>query len=133
MSVSVVKTDKQKKKCKPFILDVMVMNPEEKYKFQVQVEKFCTADNDPMWKLVFDLYKKKEDGFIQIVHVSYKPTGGEETNGVAKMVTDGVSKPQAKALTDNVFPAAKAIESAPVPTPEQEAALNSAMSSVARA
>jgi hypothetical protein len=133
MPVNIVNIDKQKKKCKPFILDVMVMNPEEKYKFEVQVEKLCTTDNDPMWKLVFDLYKKKGEGFIQIVHVSYKPTGGDETGGVAKMVTDGVSKPQAKALTDKVFPAAKAIETVPVPTPEQEAAINRAMSAVARA
>jgi hypothetical protein len=132
MPVSVVNVEKQKKKCKPFILDVMVMNPEEKYKFQVQVEKTCTIDNEALFKLVFDLHKKKGNEFIQIVHVSYNPTAAEESEGIKKMATDGVSKAQAKALNDKVFPAARAVEGVAQPTVEQEAAINRAMSAAAR-
>ena len=57
------------KKCKPFILEVFVASPEAGYKFELTVEKSCTSTNDPLFKLVFDLYKKDASGvFQQIVH-----------------------------------------------------------------
>ena len=61
------------KKCKPFVLQVMVFSPESGFKFEVLVEKDCSASNDPIWKLVLDLYKKQATGsdFDQIVHVSF--------------------------------------------------------------
>ena len=44
------------KVCKPFLLEVMVFSPESGYKFKVVVERSCTPEADPIWKLVFDLY-----------------------------------------------------------------------------
>ena len=58
--------------CRPFVLDVMVFSPEAGYKFHVSVERSCTPEADPIWKLVFDLYRVetgKDD--VQLVHASY--------------------------------------------------------------
>lgn len=128
MSTSVVKIGT--KKCKPFSLQVMVYSPESGYKFEVDVEKACTAENDPIWKLVFDLYKKQATGndFDQIVHVSFKAGSDAEQQGIKKIVQQGVSKPQAQQIVNEVYPKAKALEAVPQPTPEQKKALHEAMS-----
>ena len=61
------------KKCKPFQLQVMVFSPEAGYKFELLVEQACSPAAEPIWKLIFDLYKKKAQGtdFDQIIHVSF--------------------------------------------------------------
>ncbi len=77
----------------------MVFSPEAGYKFEVVVEKACTPENDPIWKLVFDLYKRKRDGFDQIVHVSFRAGTAQESAGVQRMALEGVSDKQADLLT----------------------------------
>jgi hypothetical protein len=105
------------KKCKPFLLEVMVMAPEAGYKFEVLVEKACSPQNDPLWKLVFDLYKKIENEFVQIVHVSFRSGSAQEEQGIRKMVTEGVTPAAAKVLVEEVHPTAKRLETEQ-PTPE---------------
>lgn len=97
-----------KKKCKPFIVEVMVFSPESGYKIEVSVERACTATNNSIWKVVFDLYKKKDegDGFEQFVHVSYKGKDPEENKKIQKTL-HGVNADQAEVLVDEVFPASK--------------------------
>lgn len=87
------------KRCKPFIFEVMVYNPEAGYKAQVQVERGCTATNDSVWKFVFDLYKKQATGtgFDQLVHVSYRALSKEENTAVVGMI-DGLTDAQADKL-----------------------------------
>jgi hypothetical protein len=102
---SIVKVGK--KKCRPFLLEVMVMHPEAGFKFEVVVEKGCSPENDPIWKLVFDLYKKKDQEFIQIVHVSFRAEAPKEVEGVRSMAFDGASPEQARILVEEVHPAAK--------------------------
>src|SRR4051812_18597618 len=81
-----------RKRCKPFILEVFVASPEAGYKFELVVEKACSSTNDPLWKLVFDLYKKDSAGtFQQIVHVSFKPLEPEEQRGVEALATEPVT------------------------------------------
>ncbi|MGZ4967046.1 MAG: hypothetical protein ACXWAX_08930 [Chthoniobacterales bacterium] len=122
-----------KKKCQPFILQVFVASPEAGYKFELTVEKICTATNDALWKLVFDLYKKDASGvFQQIVHVSFQPTEPDEQKGVENLATQPVSVETARVLTKEVHPAAKAIAGVANPTPAQKKKLHKAMSKVAR-
>ncbi|MGB8132141.1 MAG: hypothetical protein WCG81_20305 [Candidatus Angelobacter sp.] len=118
------------KKCKPFVLQVMVFSPESGFKFEVMVEKDCSASNDPIWKLVFDLYKKQATGsdFDQIVHVSFTSGTTAEQQGIQSMVTQGVSSGQADAITTQVYPAAKALDGVQSPTDQQKQALHQAMS-----
>lgn len=102
-----------KKKCKPFVLEVMVFAPEAGFKFEVSIEKSCTKDADPIWKLVFDLYKKKATGndFDQIVHVSYK-AGTPVESKVIEGTINGVSDKQADILINKVHPAVKDLDNA---------------------
>lgn len=118
------------KKCKPFVLQVMVFSPESGFKFEVLVERDCSPDNDPIWKLVFDLYKKQPSGsdFDQIVHVSFTSGSSTEQQGIQSMVTQGVSGAQADVITNEVYPAAKSLDGIQNPTPEQKAALHQALS-----
>jgi len=89
------------KKCRPFILDVMVYSPESGYKAVISVERGCTAANDSIWKFVFDLFKKQKTGtdFDQLVHVSYKGLNAAENAAIAGMV-NGLSDNQADKLPD---------------------------------
>lgn len=101
------------KKCKPFVLEVMVFAPEAGFKFEVSVERGCTPTADPIWKLVFDLYKRKATGndFDQIVHVSYRAETPKEVQ-VIEATTNGVTEKQADILINKVHPAVKDLENA---------------------
>ena len=121
------------KRCRPFLLQVMVFSPEAGYKFEVVVEKACTPENDPVWKLVFDLYKQKGDGFDQIVHVSFRAGTAEEGDGVKRMALEGVSEKQADLLTGPVYDAAKTLEGVSTPTPQHKETIRKTMSQVATA
>ncbi len=105
-TTSVVKVGE--KKCKPFIIEVMVFSPESGYKIEVSIERGCTAANDSIWKVVFDLYKQKADGngFDQLVHVSYRGKDPAENQKIQKTL-HGVNPDQADTLVDEVFPATK--------------------------
>src|SRR5437660_12595391 len=95
------------KQCKPFILEVFVARPEAGYKFELTLEKSCTSTNDPLWKLVFDLYKKDTSGtFQQIVHVSFTPLDPDEKRGVEALATEPISVDTARVLRNEVHPAA---------------------------
>jgi len=87
------------KKCKPFILDVMIYSPESGHKAVVSIERACTPTNESIWKFVFDLYKKKaaSDEFDQLVHVSYRGLNAAENEAIAGMV-NGLSDRQADQL-----------------------------------
>lgn len=116
------------KQCKPFILEVFVASPEAGYKFELLVEKACSIDNDPLWKLVFDLYKKNAAGtFDQIVHVSFRAVDPKERQGVESMSVNPISFETAKVLVEEVHPAAKAIDGVANPTDAQKAELHAAM------
>src|SRR5258706_14578102 len=109
-SISVVPT--KPKSCKPFLLNVMVMTPEANFKFEVMVEKACTATNDAVWKLVFDLFKKKGTELVQIVHVSFTAGSDDENKGLRRAAINGLTEGAVKALKTDVFPVAKAVGAA---------------------
>lgn len=107
--------------CKPFLLEVMVFSPESGYKFSVSVERSCTKQADPLWKLVFDLYQVTDDGKeTQLVHVSYTAKAPVEQRAVQKMVSVGVNQKQADALINDLYPAAKALNGKTKVTPDEK-------------
>ncbi len=131
-SISVVAT--KPKSCKPFLLNVMVMTPEANFKFEVMVEKACTSTNDAVWKLVFDLYKKKGSEFLQIVHVSFTAGSDDEQKGLRRAALSGLSESSVKSLKADVFPVAKEVGlTGGSPTAAQQAKLTAGMSKASRA
>lgn len=118
------------KVCKPFLVEVMVFSPESGYKFKVVVERSCTPEADPIWKLVFDLYKVAETNEVQVVHVSFTSGTPVEQKGVQLMASEGVKPAQAEILTSEVHPAAKAVVGVKKPTAAQKKRLHDAMTKV---
>ena len=85
-------------------------SPEAGYKFELTVEKSCTSTNDPLWKLVFDLYKKDSAGvFQQLVHVSFKPTEPDEQRGVETLALEPVNVETARVLHKEVHPGGESV------------------------
>jgi hypothetical protein len=109
------------KTCKPFVLEVMVFAPQSGFKIEVNIEKSCTPQADAVWKIVFDLYKKKTgaDGFDQLVHVSF--TGGTpvQQQGIAATAANGVNDKQADVIVNEAAPAVLALKDAGGMTPAQ--------------
>jgi hypothetical protein len=118
------------KVCKPFLVEVMVFSPESGYKFKVVVERSCTPEADPIWKLVFDLYTVTGSNEVQVVHVSFTSGTPVEQKGVQLMASEGVKPAQAQILTDEVHPAAKAVVGVKKPTAAQKKRLHDAMTKV---
>jgi hypothetical protein len=116
--------------CKPFLLEVMVFSPESGYKFKVIVERSCTPEADPIWKLVFDLFRVSTDKEVQIVHVSFTAGTPVEQKAIQSMASDGVKPAQADILVDEVHPAVRAIEGVQKPTKEQKQQIHDSMSKV---
>ena len=121
------------KKCRPFSLDVMVQNPEADFKFTLSVELSCTAQADQLWKLVFDLFKKMDDEFVQVVHVSFQAQTPVEAAGIQATAKNGVNKKQADIVLNKVHPKVVEISNTANPTPPQNQAVNDQMSEVAKA
>ncbi len=115
------------KVCKPFQLEVMVFSPESGFKFKVLVERACTPEADPIWKLVFDLFRIIDGQEVQVVHVSYTTGTPVEAKAVQAMATEGVKPEQAAVLTNEVFPAAKTVIGKKKPTKKQKDAVMKGM------
>ncbi|HYE74948.1 MAG TPA: hypothetical protein VEF04_16525 [Blastocatellia bacterium] len=116
--------------CRPFTVEFRLTAPEAGYKIMVMVEKSCSQNAEPIWKLVFDLFRKIDNEFVEIVHVSFKAEAPVEKQGVEKIAADGVHPKSARVLKQEVFPVAKQLENRP-PTAEEKAALKSGMSKAA--
>ncbi len=107
------------RKCKPFLLRVMVFSPEAGYKFEIEVQLACTATNAEVWKLLFNLYKQKGSDFVEIVSVEFVAGDPNEISKVAAISDDGLTRPQVRAFRDSVFPAVKAT-AGQQPTPDDQ-------------
>jgi hypothetical protein len=102
-----VSTSNGPKRCKPFVLEVMVFAPASGFKIEVMVEKSCTPKAEAIWKIVFDLYKRQStgSGFDQLVHVSF--TGGTpvEQKGIEATAANGINDKQADVIINEAGPA----------------------------
>lgn len=107
------------KKCKPFVLQVMVFAPASGFKIEVMIEKSCTPEAEPIWKIVFDLHKKAGTGFDQLVHVSF--TGGTpvEQKGIAATAANGINDRQADVIVNEAGPAVLDLKDASTMPPAQ--------------
>ena len=119
------------KKCKPFLLEVMVSPPQGSFKFELTVEKGCTPTNDATWKLVFDLYKEVNDKFVQVAHVSFKAGSAEEKKGIKDIAVNGITEKAADVAAKEVLPPATVLAEQQQPTPEVKKQLKEGMSRVA--
>ncbi|HKO98836.1 MAG TPA: hypothetical protein VJU86_17685 [Pyrinomonadaceae bacterium] len=111
------------KKCKPFVIEVMVFAPASGFKIEVLIEKSCTPQADAVWKIVFDLYKRKEsgNGFDQLVHVSFKGGTPVEQKGIQATAANGLNDKQADVIVNEAGPAVLELKDAGTMTqPELE-------------
>lgn len=109
------------KKCKPFVIEVMVFAPASGFKIEVLIEKSCTPQADAVWKIVFDLYKRKAagGGFDQLVHVSFKGGTPVEQKGIQATAANGLNDKQADAIVNEAGPAVLELKDAGSMTPEE--------------
>ena len=112
------------KRCKPFVIEVMVFSPASGFKIEVMIEKTCTPQAEAIWKIVFDLYKKQATGtnFDQLVHVSFKGGTPGEQKGIEATAANGINPKQADVLVNEVGPAVLQLKDASTMTPDQLAA-----------
>ena len=95
------------KKCKPFLLRVMIFSPESGYKFTIEIQKACSSSNEAIWKLLFELYKKIDGEFEEVVSVEFVAGDPNDIKKVAAITEDGMKRPQVRAFRDNVYPLVK--------------------------
>jgi hypothetical protein len=116
-----VTTTTGSKICKPFVLEVMVFAPASGFKIEVKVEKSCTPEADPIWKIVFDLFKKKAggDGFDQLVHASFTGATPVQQKGIEATAANGITDKQADVIVNEAGPAVLDLKDASTMTPEQ--------------
>ncbi len=125
-----VATGKASGICRPFTIEFRLSAPEAGYKILVAVEKSCSKIAEPIWKLAFDLFRKIEKEYVEIVHVSFTAETAVEAKGVEKIAADGVPRESARVLKKEVYPVAKLLEGQ-TPTAGQKAALKKSMSKAA--
>jgi len=117
-------------KCTPFILKVMVFSPESGYKFTIEVQKACTSDNEAVWKLLFDLYKKDVNAstFTQLVSVEFVAGDTNDIDKIATITDEGMKRPQVRAFRDEVYPLVKPFaDNGATPTAVEQQTIDAAM------
>jgi hypothetical protein len=115
----------QTRRCQPFLIRVMVYSPEAGYKFNIEVQKACSANNEEIWKLLFSLSKKIDSAFEEIISIEFIAGDPNEIERVAAISEQGLTRPQVRAFRDKVFPLTKPIADAgraPSPTEEKQIA-----------
>lgn len=119
-ALSVVHTSGPKT-CKPFVIEVMVFAPSSGFKIEVNIEKSCSPQADPIWKIVFDLYKKKAtgDGFDQLVHASFKGGTPVIQKGIQATAANGINDKQADVIVNEAGPAVLDLKDNATMTPAQ--------------
>jgi hypothetical protein len=128
-SISVV-TGRAANVCRPFTVEFRLAAPEAGFKIMVIVEKGCSPEAEPILKLVFDLYKKIDNEFVEIVHVSFTAGTEDEKQGILNIASDGMPRKSARMIREKVYPIAKKIENRQ-PTAKEKADLKDGMRNAA--
>jgi hypothetical protein len=99
----------------------MVFAPSSGFKIEVNIEKSCSPQADPIWKIVFDLYKKKAsgDGFDQLVHASFKGGTPVVQQGIEATAANGINEKQADAIVNEAGPVVLELKDSSSMTKEQ--------------
>ena len=120
-------TKKTPKPCQGFTLEIKVV-PKKDLRLHVVIDKTCVNDQ-ARWGLVFELDRKIDGEWTQIVFVSYKPKLDDvkAQEGIQKMLADKtVTKKQQAIVKDEVIPATAVLEGGSGPTPAQAKAIEAA-------
>jgi hypothetical protein len=91
--------------CTEFRIKVMVFSPESGFKFDVTVQRKCFPTT---FLVIFNLFKKTGNEFVQIVGVEFEAEKKEDKKAVETIATNGVNVLQSRAFTKKVFPLVKA-------------------------
>ena len=123
------------KTCTPFFISVMIFSPEAGFKYFVKVQKSCSAKNDPIWKLHFDLERIINEKFVRVLEIEIGVgTDGEEAKKVEKIAEDGITDKQSDIINKELFPITKVvIVEKREPTKEEAEAINKTMKKVINA
>lgn len=99
----------------------MVYSPESGYKFTIEVQKACNTQNEPVWKLLFDLFKKMDGEFVEIISVEFIAGDPNDIKQIAAITDEGMKKGQVRAFRDEVYPLVKPFgDSGKPPTPAEK-------------
>ena len=110
--------------CVGFTLEIKVV-PKRDLRLHVIIDKTCVK-NDARWGLIFELDRKIDGDWTQVVFVSYKPKldDAKANQGIQKMLADKkMSKKQQQIAKDELIPATAALEDGNGPTPGQAKAI----------
>jgi len=75
----------------------MIFSPESGYKFTIEIQKACSSSNEAIWKLLFDLYKKIDGEFEEVVSVEFVAGDPNDIKKVAAITENGILKVSASA------------------------------------
>ena len=106
--------------CKGFTLEIKVV-PKQDLRLHVIIDKTC-VNNQAVWGLIFELDRKINGEWTQVVFVNYKPKpeDSQAQQGIQKMLSDKkITKQQQQLIKDEVIPAAAQLEDTSGPTPPQ--------------
>lgn len=106
--------------CQGFTLEVKVV-PKQDLRLHVIIDKTC-VNNQAVWGLIFELDRKIDGEWTQIVFVSYKPKPEDvpAQQGIQKMLADRtITRNQQQIIKSDVIPPAAELEGTSGPTPDQ--------------
>jgi hypothetical protein len=113
-------TDSTPKPCKGFTLEVKVV-PKDNLRLHVIIDKTC-VNNEAVWGLIFELEKKANGTWTQIVFVSFKPKVDDPKAqaGIEKMFeSEKLTKNQIAVAKTDIIPATAQLEGSSGATPAQ--------------
>ncbi len=119
------------KSCTPFFISVMIFSPEAGFKYFVKVQKSCSATNDPIWKLHFDLDRIIEGKFVRVLEIEIGAGTDGENEKVEKIAEEGINDKQSEVINNELYPAGKVLVLEGRSPTEQEAnAINATMKKI---
>lgn len=113
-------TDSTPAICKGFTLEIKVV-PKKDLRLHVIIDKTC-VNNVAVWGLIFELDRKIDGEWTQVVFVNYKPKieDLQAQQGIQKMLADKkVTKDQQQIIKDELIPATSELEGTEGPSKDQ--------------
>lgn len=110
--------------CTEFRIKVMIFSPESGFKFDVTVQRKCFPTK---WIIIFNLFKKIDDEFVQIVGVEFDSEKKEEQVAIEEISLNGVNMLQSRAFRKKVYPAVKVLDDGDEPLPAEKTKIHNEM------
>ncbi len=110
--------------CTEFRIKVMIFSPESGFKFEVTVQRKCFPTK---WIIIFNLFKKIDGEFVQIVSVEFDSEKKEEQKAIEDISKNGVNLLQSRAFRKKVYPTVKVLEDGDEPTTAEKTKIHNEM------